>query len=71
VEQNADGSITIASSLTEDTSNAAKKSCNRFGRVVPNSENIYAFKDQTVPFENDCEFEVKVCRDGEFATPNK
>lgn len=71
VQQNADWSISIAVSMTEDTSNTAKKSCNRFGRVVPNSENIYAFKDQTVPFENDCEFEVKVCRDGEFATPNK
>lgn len=71
VEQKADGSISISATMTNDTSNAAKKSCNRFGRVVPNSENIYAFKDQTVPFQEDCEFEVKVCRDGEFATPNK
>lgn len=71
VETNADGSISIAKTMTEDVTNTSKKSCTWFGRTILDGENIYAFKDQTVPFENDCEFEVKVCRDGTFGTPNK
>lgn len=65
------GTTTLKPEFAVDKAKPGEKSCIRFGKTINPTENVYAFKDQAVPFENDCDFEVKVCRDGIFTTPNK
>lgn len=45
--------------------------CKRDNKAVPNGASVYAYKSEAVGLGESCEYELKVCRDGKFDTPNK
>lgn len=45
--------------------------CSRDDRYIPNGASVYAFEDDDASLWQSCNYELKVCRNGNFDTPNK